>query len=153
MKKPLLLNIISIVLMLFGAVCVALALLALGTFSHEKLIELYGASYNPKIFMMNTFYAIVIGILFFVSGLLLFKGRELGRKIFVASVLIMTVYVLGTQGFVGLQGLGIPILIIIFLYQYWGIKDYFSQVAENKGNNDGKAVKQQKERKNKKNKR
>lgn len=141
MKKPLLLNVISIVLMLFGVLCVSLALLALGTYSHEKLAELYGTNYNSTAYMMNIFYVIAIGSLLFISGILLFKGKEIGRKVFAGSVVVMAVYVFSTQGLSGLQGLGIPILIIIFLYQYWGIKDYFSK---SDADNEGKNVKKKK---------
>ena len=145
MKKPLLLNVISIVLIIFGALSVGLALFALATFSKENLPQ----NYDPAFYIKNIFYVIIIGILFFTSGILLFKGRELGRKIFAGAVVLMAVYVLLTQGFRGLQGLGIPILIVIFLYQYWGIKDYFAQVGENKLENEPKSNNKVKSKKNK----
>ena len=149
MKKPLLLNVISIVLMIFGVFCVSLALFALKSFSHEKLAGLYGADY-PAFYLLNICYAVVMGALLFTSGLLLFRGKEFGRKLFVASVVIMAVYVLATQGIKGAQGLGIPVLIIIFLYQYWGIKDYFAESRADKTETKAKSTIKVKNKKNKK---
>ena len=129
MKKPLLLNIISIVLMMAGIFCVGVTLLALGRLSPDLLAQTYHTS-NPAVYMAHIGYTIVLGILLFTSGFLLFRGKEAGRKVFVVSVVIMVVYAVVTQGIKGIQSLGIPVLVIIFLYQYWGIKDYLAKVSE-----------------------
>lgn len=131
MKKPLLLNVISIVLMIVGIFCFGFALLALISVSPEQLAQSYNTD-NPVVYQAHLGYSIILGVLLFVSGCLLFRGKESGRKVFVASVLIMAVYAVITQGIWGIQVLGIPILIIIFLYQYWGIKDYFTEAREYK---------------------
>ena len=147
MKKPLLLNVISIVLMMAGIFCVSVTLLALGKLSHKQLAQSYNTN-NPAVYMAHIGYTIILGILLFTSGFLLFKGKEAGRKVFVGSVLIMGVYAVVTQGIWGIQSLGIPVLIIIFLYQYWGIKDYLAKSGEDKTENKIKSDK--KESKNKK---
>lgn len=148
MKKPLLLNIISIVLMMAGIFCVGVTLLALGRLSPDQLAQTYHTS-NPAVYMAHIGYTIVLGILLFTSGFLLFRGKEAGRKVFVVSVVIMVVYAVVTQGIKGVQSLGIPVLVIIFLYQYWGIKDYLAKVSEDKAENTIKGSKKANKKKNK----
>ena len=145
MKKPLLLNVISIVLMIAGIFCAGIALLALVKLTPEQLAQ----SYGTKNYMVHIGYSLVLGILLFVSGFFLFRGKELGRKIFVGSVLLMAVYAVATQGIWGIQVLGIPVLIVIFLYQYWGIKDYLVKAGEDKAENTVKGSKKINKKKNK----
>ena len=148
MKKPLLLNIISIVLMMAGIFCVGVTLLALGRLSPEQLAQTYHTS-NPAVYMGPIGYTIILGILLFTSGFLLFRGKEIGRKVFIGSVLIMAVYAVVTQGIKGIQSLGIPILVIIFLYQYWGIKDYLTKAGGDKAENTMKSSKKANKKKSK----
>ena len=148
MKKPLLLNIISIVLMMAGIFCVGVTLLALGRLSPDQLAQTYHTS-NPAVYMGHIGYTIILGILLFTSGFLLFRGKEIGRKVFIGSVLIMAVYAVVTQGIKGVQSLGIPILVIIFLYQYWGIKDYLTKAGGDKAENTMKSGKKANKKKSK----
>ena len=148
MKKPLLLNIISIVLMMAGIFCVGVTLLALGRLSPDQLAQTYHTS-NPAVYMGHIGYTIILGILLFTSGFLLFRGKEIGRKVFIGSVLIMAVYAVVTQGIKGVQSLGIPILVIIFLYQYWGIKDYLTKAGGDKAENTMKSSKKSNKKKSK----
>ena len=148
MKKPLLLNIISIVLMMAGIFCVGVTLLALGRLSPDQLAQTYHTS-NPAVYMGHIGYTIILGILLFTSGFLLFRGKEIGRKVFIGSVLIMAVYAVVTQGIKGIQSLGIPILVIIFLYQYWGIKDYLTKAGGDKAENTMKSGKKANKKKSK----
>ena len=148
MKKPLLLNIISIVLMMAGIFCVGVTLLALGRLSPDQLAQTYHTS-NPAVYMGHIGYTIILGILLFTSGFLLFRGKEIGRKVFIGSVLIMAVYAVVTQGIKGIQSLGIPILVIIFLYQYWGIKDYLTKAGGDKAENTMKSSKKSNKKKSK----
>ncbi|MDR2879338.1 MAG: hypothetical protein LBV03_05445 [Fusobacteriales bacterium] len=134
MKKPLLLNIISIVLMMAGIFCVGVTLLALGKLSPEQLAQIYHTS-SPAVYTVHVGYTVILGIALFTSGFLLFTGKEAGRKVFVGSVVIMAVYAVATQGIKGVQSLGIPVLIVIFLYQYRGIKDYLAKAGEDKAEN------------------
>ena len=148
MKKPLLLNIISIVPMMAGIFCVGVTLLALGRLSPDQLAQTYHTS-NPAVYMGHIGYTIILGILLFTSGFLLFRGKEIGRKVFIGSVLIMAVYAVVTQGIKGIQSLGIPILVIIFLYQYWGIKDYLTKAGGDKAENTMKSSKKANKKKSK----
>ncbi len=145
MKKPLLLNVISIVLMIAGIFCAGIALLALVKLTPEQLAQ----SYGTKNYIVHIGYSLVLGILLFVSGFFLFRGKELGRKVFVGSVLLMAVYAVATQGIWGIQVLGIPVLIVIFLYQYWVIKDYFAKSNEYETISEVKSEKKTGKKKNK----
>ena len=148
MKKPLLLNVISIILMIVGIFCAGVTLLALTRLTHEQLALSYNTD-NPTVYMAHIGYTIVLGILLFLSGFLLFRGKELGRKVFTGSVLIMGIYAVITQGIWGIQVLGIPILIVIFLYQYWGIKDYFADSGKYETIKEVKSSKKADKKKNK----
>ena len=59
------------------------------------------------------------------SGILLFLGKEIGRKIYLITIVLSLVLRVYFNGVGEIQAFGIPVMILVFLYQYWGIKSYF----------------------------
>ena len=123
MKKPMLLNILSIILVILGLVVTMYAMRSIFIYFKGTALGQYGAMIkNYRIFSIISF---LMGMGILVSGVLLFLGKEIGRKIYLVTIVLSLVFRIFSYGIEEMQAFGIPVLILVFLYQYWGIKNYF----------------------------
>lgn len=123
MKKPMLLNILSIILVILGLVVTMYAMRSIFIYFKGNALGQYGPMIkNYRIFSIISF---LMGMGILVSGVLLFLGKEIGRKIYLVTIVLSLVFRIFSYGIEEMQAFGIPVLILVFLYQYWGIKNYF----------------------------
>ena len=128
MKKPVLLYILSIMITLIGLVmALYTARLILIYFRENEIVR---ENFRAYIMAVATMVFTSAGML--SSGILLFLGKEIGRKIYLITIVLSLVLRVYFNGVGEIQAFGIPVMILVFLYQYWGIKNYFIEKrAEN----------------------
>lgn len=123
MKKPMLLNILSMILIILGLIITMYAIRSISIYFKEGSLGQYGVMIkNYRIFSIISF---LMGMGILVSGVLLFLGKEIGRKIYLVTIVLSLVFRIFSYGIQEMQAFGVPVLILVFLYQYWGIKNYF----------------------------
>lgn len=121
MKKPVLLYILSIMITLIGLVmALYTARLILIYFRENEIVR---ENFRAYIMAVATMVFTSAGML--SSGILLFLGKEIGRKIYLITIVLSLVLRVYFNGVGEIQAFGIPVMILVFLYQYWGIKSYF----------------------------
>ena len=115
MKKPMLLNILSIILVILGLVVTMYAMRSIFIYFKGNALGQYGAMIkNYRIFSIISF---LMGMGILVSGVLLFLGKEIGRKIYLVTIVLSLVFRIFSYGIEEMQAFGIPVLILVFLYQ------------------------------------
>ena len=121
MKKPVLLYILSIMITLIGLVMAMYSV-------REILIYFKGNGViggNSRIHIMTVIVMALTSAGMVSSGVLLFLGKEIGKKIYLITIVLSLVFRIAFYGIEEMQAFGVPVMILVFLYQYWGIKNYF----------------------------
>ena len=121
MKKPVLLYILSIMITLIGLVMAMYsARLILMYFKESQIVR-----DNFRAYIMAVAIMVLTSVGMLSSGIMLFLGKEIGRKIYLVTIVLSLAFRVYANGLGEIQAFGIPVLILVFLYQYWGIKNYF----------------------------
>ena len=121
MKKPVLLYILSIMITLIGLVmALYTARLILIYFRENEIVR---ENFRAYIMAVATMVFTSAGML--SSGILLFLGKEIGRKIYLITIVLSLVLRVYFNGVGEIQAFGIPVMILVLLDQYCGIKSYF----------------------------
>ncbi len=121
MKKPVLLYILSIMITLIGLVMAMYsARLILMYFKESQIVR-----DNFRAYIMAVAIMVLTSVGMLSSGIMLFLGKEIGRKIYLITIVLSLAFRVYANGLGEIQAFGIPVLILVFLYQYWGIKNYF----------------------------
>ena len=121
MKKPVLLYILSIMITLIGLVMAMYsARLILMYFKESQIVR-----DNFRAYIMAVAIMVLTSVGMLSSGIMLFLGKEIGRKIYLITIVLSLAFRVYANGLGEIQAFGIPALILVFLYQYWGIKNYF----------------------------
>ena len=121
MKKPVLLYILSIMITPIGLVMAMYsARLILMYFKESQIVR-----DNFRAYIMAVAIMVLTSVGMLSSGIMLFLGKEIGRKIYLITIVLSLAFRVYANGLGEIQAFGIPVLILVFLYQYWGIKNYF----------------------------
>ena len=122
MEKPQALKVMGIILIVFGAIRLFAGIISV---SRCLMINFLDTNFLTVIFLEN----FVCGIIILISGILLLKGKETGRILFVIASIIAPVACIIFLKSYG-RGLISMIILILILYLWPSIKEYFKSSKE-----------------------
>ena len=122
MEKPQALKVMGIILIVFGAIRLFAGIISV---SRCLMINFLDTNFLTVIFLENFVCATII----LISGILLLKGKKIARILFViASVIPPIAYIIFLKRFN--RGITIMIVLILILYLWPSIKEYFKSYKE-----------------------